>query len=248
MKDISDVMKTNATRRTSQQQQLEEEEAPSGFSLTHNVVPVKLWDEIQEWLDLDWDKDDLGLSCSASISNDKDHIPWEMSTVEQNRPVAQFGFRYNYVCDVVDTTTACPPIPAVLSKLIALQGDESLSLLPFTQCIINAYGPNATSHIPWHKDDWRFGPIVLVYTFGSARPLQMRRQQSHGNDALSSYNYYTAYPRHLSCYILAGFARYDWEHMVPTGSEWRVSITFRSWGNNNKVASDGSFDRRNDFV
>ena len=178
--------------------------------------------------------------------------------------------------------------------------------IEFTQCIINVYRPcdhgnavndvvkssagtcttdagvncsfNSGSHIPWHVDDLKFGPTIVVYTFGDddnhpIRPLHMRSSlnsvqfnseeqinkdadvQVHvpvgivdreddryqnagggtkvnldsGRSSDTEYCYYTSHPRHCSCYILSGEARYDWEHSVPTGSGWRVSITFRTF-------------------
>ena len=115
--------------------------------------------------------------------------------------------------------------------------------LAFTQCIINVY--QAEDSIPWHWDHVDFGPTVLVFTFGEDRPLRMRRllqknaadtmmayprSQCHHNEdkAEQDFQYYTLTPNHGSCYILSGPARYEWEHSVPKGSGFRVSITFRT--------------------
>ena len=115
----------------------------------------------------------------------------------------------------------------------------------FTRCIINVY-EKAQDIIPWHWDHVDFGPTVLVFTFGEDRPLHLRtlpssslqnqtnsypRSQCHhteGQYSESDYQYYTAYPRHGSCYIRTGPVRYQWEHFVPKGSGYRVSITFRT--------------------
>lgn len=190
-----------------------------------------------------------GSSQTLPSSANKKDIPWEISTREQNRPVAQFGFRYDYVRDVVvindsdndnDATVkndeSTPTIPPVLQKMLHCHDKDTSR---FKQCIINAYGSNDTAHIPWHKDDAAFGPLILVYTFGAARPLHLRRRRRQptegcGNDTEeeeeAQYDYFTAFPRHLSCYILSGEARHEWEHAVPAGSAWRISITFRSLG------------------
>jgi hypothetical protein len=124
----------------------------------------------------------------------------------------------------------------------------------FTQCIINIY--QAGDYIPWHWDHVDFGPTIVVFVFGDDdRPLQLRKKMSPSHpppdkqqhldrqDASSSssqsfkilnhssegpFEYFTAYPRHRSCYILTGPVRYHWEHSVPVGVGFRVSITFRS--------------------
>jgi hypothetical protein len=126
----------------------------------------------------------------------------------------------------------------------------------FTQCIINLY--QAGDYIPWHWDHVDFGPTIVVFVFGDDdRPLQLRKTMSRshqppdkrqldGEDASSSegsssqsskilnhssegaFEYFTAYPRHRSFYILSGPVRYNWEHSVPGGVGFRVSITFRS--------------------
>jgi hypothetical protein len=194
-------------------------------------VPLSVWTEIRDWLgvdpQLDLQQDDPSIWL---FQNNKNQIPWERSTFSQNRPVAQFGAHYDYVQDkvVVDRSstggTSPLPIPEILQQL--LQNDGELSdVSSYTQCIINVYDSTTFSHIPWHVDDPAFGPTVVVYTFGQERPLYLRRKSQNGHN----YIHYTAYPRHLSRYILSNEARDLWEHSVPTGgTDWRISITFRS--------------------
>lgn len=128
----------------------------------------------------------------------------------------------------------------------------------FTQCIINVY--DADNIIPWHWDHKEFGPVVLVFTFGEDRPLLLRRLKSsvlldrtidnnhnyplsqchheEGSYSEEDYEYYTAYPKHGSCYVLTGPVRYQWEHSVPKGSGFRVSITFRTHCNDHQNDDD----------
>lgn len=171
-------------------------------------------------------------------------IPWEWSPSSQARAVAQFGFRYDYENDTVDIVTPTPAIPPLLRRLLLLhqQQQQQHDVERFTQCIINAYGPNQDSHIPWHVDDPAFGPVILVYTFGEARPLLLRRKLTttmcnnggdfHDDDGTAAvahhHHHRQVVPRHGSCYILSGEVRDSWEHCVPTGSDCRISITFRS--------------------
>ena len=213
-------------------------------------------------------------------------IPWESTPSPQNRPVAQFGFRYDYERDVVVLPTtdnensneeeAVPKIPGIFQRLLLrpyrdnIQPKfESTHISEFTQCIVNVYYPSTTepsqnhsevldpqkatpstttsscSSIPWHVDDSQFGPEIVVFTFGETRPLHMRlkcdkfgscsnarpkTKYDNGNecDLHKEFLYYTANPSHRSCYVLSGPARYEWQHSVPSGSGWRVSITFRT--------------------
>ena len=265
-------------------------------------------------------QDECGLSeHAAPITTTRNtEIPWESTPSPQNRPVAQFGFRYDYERDIVVPPTAndddddnnntkaggeeiVPKIPDVFHHLLLrpyhddirnkLKSSSDISSSSrrrrrsnseFTQCIVNVYRPStpvtiveeskssdpekpstettrttptpttnkSCSSIPWHVDDPQFGPEILVFTFGETRPLHMRlKNEDHngdndnGNDANTNetkrsndhdccnnhgFSYFTAYPSHRSCYVLSGPARDKWQHSVPSGSGWRVSITFRT--------------------
>lgn len=206
---------------------------PPGFHLEHGVLPESAWGEICEWLCLDLaDGENLGIDVSKTRSRDGTGnivIPWEASPQDQCRPVAQFGgAKYNYDTDiVVASTQANADIPPILKRLLLNNsgGNEETNAMiasqEWSQCIINVYGANSTSHIPWHFDDPAFGSIVLVYTFGQARPLLMRKGDTDDN-------VYSAQPKHLSRYVLSGESRDHWQHSVPAGNDWRVSITFRT--------------------
>lgn len=205
---------------------------PEGFTLQHNAVSSEAWHLLEKWMN------------NNDYSNDG--IEWEETEHNQNRPTAQFGFRYNYHRDIVEfhandnkasnSQHDCqtPPIPEILQRLLLdplqnTDNNENNNSLPpgmkFTQCIINDY-KDADTVIPWHRDDMAFGDIVLVYTFLDERPLHLR--SIHNNVA------YTAHPRHCSRYILRGTAREHWEHCVPAGSSRRVSFTFRTLRQNDE--------------
>ena len=107
---------------------------PNGFYLKHNAVSPGTWNEIRDWLNLDLDDPQLGLSNDRlhqqqqqrkAASNNNALIPWEASTIEQNRPVAQFGFRYDYEQDKVDRiASSTPPIPPLLVQKLLHQLDD----------------------------------------------------------------------------------------------------------------------------
>ena len=192
-------------------------EAPEGFLLEHNAITSHAWSLLEKWL-TDYDK-------------------WEEHSVNQHRPVAQFGgCNYDYHKDVVDTKTGTPPIPEIFERLLLDPVREILPDICFTQCIINDYR-EASTIIPWHKDDAAFGDTILVYTFLDGRPLHLRCKKPDDDattpihDARESTLTYSAYPRHCSRYILRGPARENWEHSVPGGKGRRVSFTFRTLRN-----------------
>ena len=274
---------------------------PPGFSLCENIIPKESWNEIKSFLGLQLDQPNLGIDVPAfgttrqvptttmsSTTQEENNIPWELTPPPQHRPVAQFGYRYDYQKDAVigpageQQGVAVPHIPNIFQRLLLdpLQrkghdDDDGTSFTTtcmnttsqnktFDQCIVNVYYPtkstpsssneNSGSHIPWHVDDSHFGPTILVYTFGEARPLHMRnipkkndttttcivdmpislpklKPKDHKREETlnqQGYYYFSAHPPHGSYYVLSGDARHLWEHSVPSGSDWRVSITFRT--------------------
>ena len=271
---------------------------PEGFSISTDVVSEEAWDEIRSYLGVstiprqfDEQKDDdrtvpsitidgIGAYSNAEgcgvlgvTTKTSSEIPWESTPFPQNRPVAQFGFRYDYEKDVVVPPPkdgynsnvgekVVPKIPDVFQRLLLRPYQSSVKTklkdVEFTQCIVNVYRPSTTvmveddsnpsesetkstactSSIPWHFDDPQFGPEILVFTFGETRALHMRlKHEGTDNDSIEKigndedekdFSYFTAYPAHRSCYVLTGPARHKWQHSVPSGSSWRVSITFRA--------------------
>ncbi|VEU40531.1 unnamed protein product [Pseudo-nitzschia multistriata] len=248
---------------------------PDGFSVSENAVPEESWERIRSYLGLRIDQSGRGLRIEGPGASG---IPWESTPFPQNRPVAQFGFRYDYEKSAVAAGIGAgeAPIPGVpeLFRELLLQpyydetdaagkgGEDGADENGFSQCIVNVYLPAAPEHaagnpppvvppsingsggssIPWHVDDPAFGPVILVFSFGDARPLCMRlnhgenggdrgkgRSHSCSDGAGSrSYSYFTAHPPHRSRYVLSEAARDRWEHSVPPGPGWRVSITFRT--------------------
>lgn len=143
-------------------------------------------------------------------------IPWEKAI--EGRRVAQWGVRYDYSRQKVDLTPVAP-IPAKLRDFFPLAGPE------FTQCIINEYG--AADGIPWHADDLSFGPEILVFCFGDERPVLFRKLGDEEARQLP------VRVSHLGSYRFSGESRYAWQHSVPVGASYRVSVTFRSMAESN---------------
>ena len=128
---------------------------PEGFFISSDVVSEEAWEEISSYLGLLTSpppcEENTEHSANQSHpfisidgfggehnnqkgceSNDKvgasTKIPWESTPFPQNRPVAQFGFRYDYEKDVVvppaeeghdrDGVKAVPKIPEVFERLL----------------------------------------------------------------------------------------------------------------------------------
>eukprot|EP00931_Biecheleriopsis_adriatica_P042292 TRINITY_DN24103_c0_g1_i2.p1 TRINITY_DN24103_c0_g1~~TRINITY_DN24103_c0_g1_i2.p1 ORF type:complete len:413 (-),score=52.11 TRINITY_DN24103_c0_g1_i2:26-1264(-) len=142
------------------------------------------------------------------LSQDAD-IPWEKA--KEGRRVAQWGVRYDYSRQTVDLTPVAK-IPARMREFFPQAGPH------LTQCIINEYGPK--DGIPWHADHPSFGPEILVYCFGDDRPVLFRKIGATSEISIRV--------GHLGCYQFSGEARHAWEHSVPEGTAYRVSVTFRS--------------------
>jgi alkylated DNA repair dioxygenase AlkB len=196
--------------------------APLGFTLQEDAVSLQAEADVLAWLE---EHDGAGATC----------LPWERAA--EGRRVLQFGpARYDYDKQTMALSLGAPAIPAILQALLRTR-DPSRDWQTFTQCIVNEY--NADDAIPYHVDDLQFGAEIVVFCFGEARVLNMRRcrvvvdnnnttreEEEEGGEGLEEVWSQTI--RSRGCYHLSGEARYGWEHCVPTGSWKRVSITFRS--------------------
>ncbi len=77
------------------------------------------------------------------------------------------------------------------------------------------------STIGWHRDAPAFGIVVGISLLGSARlRFQRGRREQRGTWEVA------LAPR--SGYVLAGAARWSWEHSIPPAKGLRYSITFRT--------------------
>jgi alkylated DNA repair dioxygenase AlkB len=83
------------------------------------------------------------------------------------------------------------------------------------QALVQKYPPGAP--IGWHRDYFSYG-IVIGVSLGADARLRFRR-----NDELAEVRL-----ERRSAYVLAGEARWQWEHHVPPVKELRYSITFRT--------------------
>jgi alkylated DNA repair dioxygenase AlkB len=141
-----------------------------------------------------------------------------MKGVVARRTAVRFGYGYDY-----DRRTAVPgaaPFPdwllPVRDRGAALAGIPGDGLV---QALIQRYPPGAP--IGWHRDSPSYELVVGVSLAGAAR---MRLRRGSGDERIG----YEQPLEPRSAYVLAGEARWRWEHHVPPAKELRYSITFRS--------------------
>jgi alkylated DNA repair dioxygenase AlkB len=133
------------------------------------------------------------------------------------RRVAHFGWTYGYESFAV---TPGPPIPpaflplrARVARLIAV--DEAA----LAELLVTTYPPGAG--IGWHRDAPAFGTVVGVSLLS---PCRFRFQRGAG--AARRTCAVELEPR--SAYVLAGEARWQWQHTIPPMRTERYSLTFRT--------------------
>jgi DNA oxidative demethylase len=144
--------------------------------------------------------------------------PIVMKGVTARRTAVRYGLGDDY-----DRRTAIPgaePLPDWLlpvrdrsAALAGLGGDE------LVQALVQRYPPGAP--IGWHRDSPSYEVVTGVSLGGAAR-LRLRRGSGEERVVWEQ----PLEPR--STYVLAGDARWRWEHHVPPAKELRYSITFRS--------------------
>ena len=134
------------------------------------------------------------------------------------RTVRHYGYDYGYESWRL---TPADPLPSGLEWLrdrcaeLADVGPEELA-----QTLVSRYPAGAT--IGWHRDAPMFGAKIVGVSLASA--CRMRFQRRAGG-VRRVYELELA-PR--SAYVLAGSARWAWQHSIPAARELRWSITFRT--------------------
>jgi DNA oxidative demethylase len=144
--------------------------------------------------------------------------PVVMRGVASRRQVRHFGVGYDF-----DSWETAPtdPIPEYLTQL-GTQAGELADVDPstFVEALVTFYPPGAT--IGWHRDASAFGPVVVGVSLGSLAVMRFQRRAAGGERRV----YEQALARR-SAYVLAGAARWAWQHSVPAVKEERWSVTFR---------------------
>jgi len=134
------------------------------------------------------------------------------------RTAKHYGIAYDY--DHPAASKPGEPLPDWL-QLVRNRVAELAGVRPgeLVEALVQHYPPGAP--IGWHRDAPRFG---LVAGVSLASPARMRFQRGKGEDRQVAEM--TLEPG--SAYVLAGKARWSWQHSIPPVKEDRYSITFRT--------------------
>jgi alkylated DNA repair dioxygenase AlkB len=151
--------------------------------------------------------------------------PFEFRGYQGKRRVVSFGWRYDFSAGAL---CPAPPIPDFLEPLRTRAAEAAgLVAADLRQVLVTEYAPGAA--IGWHRDRPEFAEVVGV-SLRSPGLFRLRRRRGPGWERASL----TLEPRSL--YVLAGPARYDWEHSLPPVTALRYSITFRRLREDGRVA------------
>jgi alkylated DNA repair protein (DNA oxidative demethylase) len=132
------------------------------------------------------------------------------------RRAAHFGWAYDYGSARIAPGADVPPfLDPVRDRVAPLAGVEPAELV---EAMIIEY--RAGAGIGWHVDAPQFGVVVGVSLLGACRLRFRRRGDSRETRELA------LEPR--SAYVLAGAARWQWEHCIPPVKGPRYSVTFRT--------------------
>jgi alkylated DNA repair dioxygenase AlkB len=141
-----------------------------------------------------------------------------MHGVPAKRQVVHFGWSYGY--DSWQITPA-DPIPSWLSPFRERAASFiSVPAETVEEILISRYPLGAG--IGWHRDAPMFGPSVVGVSLAGVCRMRFRRMIG----ATRRTTEILLAPR--SVYVLAGAARFQWQHSIPSTKELRYSITFRT--------------------
>lgn len=133
------------------------------------------------------------------------------------RTARHFGLGYDYESRAPRPGEPIPewiePARGAAAKL-ATAAPEAL-----VEVLVQRYPPGST--IGWHRDAPAFGIVVGISLLGRSR-LRFQRGKRERRRVWEI----ELEPR--SGYVLAGEARWSWEHSIPPTKELRYSITFRT--------------------
>jgi alkylated DNA repair dioxygenase AlkB len=141
-----------------------------------------------------------------------------MKGVVARRTAVRYGRGYDY--DRRVPTEGAAPIPDWLAPvrdraagLAGVCGDE------LVQALVQRYPEGAP--IGWHRDSQAY---ELVAGISLLSPARLRLRRGSGEERVQ----WEVALEPRSGYVLAGPARWTWEHHVPPAKNLRYSITFRS--------------------
>jgi alkylated DNA repair dioxygenase AlkB len=154
----------------------------------------------------------------VSVCERLDYAEVRMHGQAAKRTVVHFGYRYGY--ESWDLSAA-EPLPAALEWLRA-RAASLIDELPerLAETLVTRYPAGAG--IGWHRDAPMFGPQVVGVSLGTVCTMRFQRRSA---EVRRTYALELA-PR--SAYVLAGAARWAWQHSIPATNDLRYSITFRT--------------------
>ena len=133
------------------------------------------------------------------------------------RTVRHFGLDYDYERWQVTPTEPLPKpfewLRARAARLVERTPDD------LAEVLLTRYPAGAG--IGWHRDAPMFGEVIGISLASACR---MRFQRGKGEERLTAD--VELEPR--SGYVLAGSARWQWQHSIPATKDLRYSITFRT--------------------
>ena len=133
------------------------------------------------------------------------------------RTARHYGLSYDYGAREPRPGEPMPewllPLRERCAGLAGLAADD------LVEALVQRYPAGAT--IGWHRDAPAFGVVVGV-SLGSACRMRFRR----GGAGAREVHEIWLEPR--SAYVLAGAARWSWQHSIPPTPAERWSVTFRS--------------------
>ena len=135
------------------------------------------------------------------------------------RTVRHFGLDYDYESgELVPADPLPEPLVFVRDRCASLMEREPEDLV---QILVSRYPEGAG--IGWHRDAPMFGSQVAgVSLLAPCRMRFQRTTKEHGRETAAI----ELAPR--SAYVLAGKARWSWQHSIPATKALRYSITFRT--------------------
>ncbi len=154
----------------------------------------------------------------VALFEDLDYRAVTMRGQTARRTVRHFGLDYDYESGELAPAEPLPePMLWLRDRCAALMERDPGDLV---QVLVSRYPAGAG--IGWHRDAPMFGSKIAGVSL--LAPCRMRFQRTVGGGR--SVAALGLAPR--SAYLLAGKARWSWQHSIPATKELRYSVTFRT--------------------
>lgn len=134
------------------------------------------------------------------------------------RTARHYGYSYEYGSGRAEPGEPLPEWLLPLRERAA--GVAGLPAEELAEALVQRYPAGST--MGWHRDAPMFGTVVGVSLGGVSR-LRFQRMPKGGERQVHEL---VLEPR--SVYVLAGSARWAWQHSIPPTKELRYSVTFRT--------------------